>query len=973
MRQEGRGLHCGDEQLQPAALVWRQNHRPRRHALPMLRGSTLGRASLALALALLWASPAAADMTIGGACSGGAGSPQAANGNNVWCNGSTWQYPAYWFGSTSTGCSSATAGLVQYTGGVFEGCNGTAWGALETSNSDPLSSITAATTTSSINNGANAITWNWNTLTTQSALTFGSSSMTTGSLLALSDTNTVGASKVLNVSNSSYDVSAYAIYGLNNSTTGNGAGVTGVTQSTGGDGILGYATAPGNTASAGFFADTSTTGSNYAIYTADWSTSGYGGYFSDTATTGTNYGIYATNASASGYGGYFANTSTGWALGATGTAYFNGNVGIGTATPKGPFTVCCSAASNGYLTVANNVTLPDTTTGIQLLTLSSDSAADNTLNMSVDTGENAYIYTNPNTDLFLDAGLGAGGCCNEVWIGWNTANNVQIGHPGSNSVTVDSNNIELAGSVGIDNASPGALLDIGVAGTTTGTMRLEGKTSGYVQLSPSAAAGSWTMTLPTGAGTTGYVLSTDGSGNTSWISNAGTASTAMSGITAATTTHAIDSSNWAQTWRWGTLTTQNALALQTSSMTTGNLLTLDVLSTNNSAGTALNIIEDQTGAGQAVYVSSATTTSGIGIEAQLTTTANTGETIYASNATTTNGITIMGENTAAGNIGEAVIGKNDTTSSGIGVEGILSGTGNTGFAGYFTNSSATGTNYSVYATNASASGYGGYFTNSGAGWALATTGTSYFNGNVGIGTTSPGRQLDIENAGSGPQLRLGMTGYNSWDISGLYNTTNADLIFAMNGEKFRVNANGELCLGYTTTNCAGSNSLVASGNVGIGTSSPSALLAVAGHIDTHQTAPSSLTAGCGSAATIVGTDTAMQITTTGSGLSTTCGATFNTKWVDAPTCIAQRYNANVVTYLSSVTTSAFVVTSASAFTAGAQFSVTVDEKLRRAAGICAAVSAGAAPGPGAGAADGRGRTCGAEVSGRSAGQAQAVG
>ncbi len=49
------------------------------------------------------------------------------------------------------------------------------------------------------------------------------------------------------------------------------------------------------------------------------------------------------------------------------------------------------------------------------------------------------------------------------------------------------------GGVGIGNTAPGALLDLGLAGTTTGNLRLEGKTSGYVQISPSAAAGSWTM------------------------------------------------------------------------------------------------------------------------------------------------------------------------------------------------------------------------------------------------------------------------------------------------------------------------------------------------------------------------------------------------------------------------------------------------------------------------------------------------
>jgi hypothetical protein len=77
------------------------------------------------------------------------------------------------------------------------------------------------------------------------------------------------------------------------------------------------------------------------------------------------------------------------------------------------------------------------------------------------------------------------------------------------------------GHVGIGTTSPGALLDIGSSGTTLGTLRLEGNTSGYVQLQPAAAAGSWTMTLPSSAGTSGYVLQTDGSGVTSWVAQSG--------------------------------------------------------------------------------------------------------------------------------------------------------------------------------------------------------------------------------------------------------------------------------------------------------------------------------------------------------------------------------------------------------------------------------------------------------------------
>lgn len=72
---------------------------------------------------------------------------------------------------------------------------------------------------------------------------------------------------------------------------------------------------------------------------------------------------------------------------------------------------------------------------------------------------------------------------------------------------------------------------LGRTNATLGTIRMAGSTSGYCQIQPSAAAGSWTMTLPTGAGTSGYVLSTDGTGVTSWVAQSGGGGT-VTGVTA---------------------------------------------------------------------------------------------------------------------------------------------------------------------------------------------------------------------------------------------------------------------------------------------------------------------------------------------------------------------------------------------------------------------------------------------------------
>jgi hypothetical protein len=57
--------------------------------------------------------------------------------------------------------------------------------------------------------------------------------------------------------------------------------------------------------------------------------------------------------------------------------------------------------------------------------------------------------------------------------------------------------------------------------TLKSTLRLSGSTSGYVGLSPAAAAGSTTYTLPSADGTTGQFLSTNGSGTLSWSSAGG--------------------------------------------------------------------------------------------------------------------------------------------------------------------------------------------------------------------------------------------------------------------------------------------------------------------------------------------------------------------------------------------------------------------------------------------------------------------
>ena len=92
-------------------------------------------AAITLVLAVFCGVPPVshADVTIGGACPGGAQSAQSTDGNNVICASGTWQYPAYTFqsGAASIGssCAGTTAGTVRYNTTLqnTEFCDGTTW------------------------------------------------------------------------------------------------------------------------------------------------------------------------------------------------------------------------------------------------------------------------------------------------------------------------------------------------------------------------------------------------------------------------------------------------------------------------------------------------------------------------------------------------------------------------------------------------------------------------------------------------------------------------------------------------------------------------------------------------------------------------------------------------------------------------------------------------------------------------------
>ena len=167
-----------------------------------------------------------------------------------------------------------------------------------------LSSITSAAASNAIDNAAYGQTWTWNSLSSGTAFTISSNSMTTGTLLSLQDTAAAATStgKVLSISDL-------------------------------------------------------TTGAGYGIYSAMTATgnTGYAGYFGSSS-TGTGYSLYATitGVGNTGYAGYFNNSGAGYALAATGTSTFNGSVGIGTTNPQALLQVGPVGSSAGNIIIGSN-------------------------------------------------------------------------------------------------------------------------------------------------------------------------------------------------------------------------------------------------------------------------------------------------------------------------------------------------------------------------------------------------------------------------------------------------------------------------------------------------------------------------------------------------------------------------------------------------------------------------------------------
>jgi hypothetical protein len=264
------------------------------------------------------------------------------------------------------------------------------------------------------------------------------------------------------------------------------------------------------------------------------------------------------------------------------------------------------------------------------------------------------------------------------------------------------------------------------------------------------------------------------------------ASTAISTLGSATATNSFDNANYDQTWTWNTLVNGPGLLLSSSS----------------TAGTNAPILFE-------VSVSGAYSASNVGSSAAQ----------------------FINDHTGTNSYNNGVVGSADGGSHNAGVTGNTSSTdaADSGVIGHA--SGATGATYGVYGIDDSSAGYAGYFNNSNGGYAAA-----FMGGNVGIGTATPQSLVhayggEVQVGSSGASCATANNGALRFSGSTLYYCTGTTWTTIGGGSGTVTSSTAGQVAYYQSTGSTviGSSTLnIASGNVGIGTTSPTNLLSLSG-------------------------------------------------------------------------------------------------------------------------------------------------
>ena len=145
---------------------------------------------------------------------------------------------------------------------------------------------------------------------------------------------------------------------------------------------------------------------------------------------------------------------------------------------------------------------------------------------------------------------------------------------------------------------------------------------------------------------------------------------------------------------------------------------------------------------------------------------------------------------------------------------------------------------------------------------------------------------------SGDNTNTGTTGL----IQGIWQNSLGTLYLTMYGSGYTSSGIATANGGALRTDTAGGLSVGAthaSGTLRLFANNVEGVRLDLGHIQSLGTAPGTLTAGCGSTASIAGTDVMGTITLGGTGITAVCGFTFANTWTNIPKCTADDVGASV--------------------------------------------------------------------------------